>query len=440
MTPLLALAADTLAPGSLTVLRLPAVACAVLVTALSALIARDLGGDRFAQLLAALATGTGTFVLISGHALFTSTPDLAIGVTLVWAVVRALRTGDPRLWLVAGAVLGVGLANKQLPLILAAGLVGGALLTPAARPALRSPWLWAGAAVAVLAWAPVLAWQAAHGWPQLELARQIRAEYGTPGQRMTFVVVQFLLFSLGASVLWVAGLVHLWRGRSGARFRVLGWAWLVVLALLAVTAGQVYYAAALYPPLIAAGAVAVGRRLPRRGARLGVAVAVVAGGVLTLPAALPVLPASTLDASPWSGLAEQQREMVGWPELVDQVARAYRSIPQPQRAQAVVFTANYGEAGAVDRFGPSRGLPPAFSGHNGFAAWGPPSAPAAAPVVVVWEDGAPDPAVFRGCGAGDPVRTGVRDEESTRAAVYVCAGGVAGGWAQAWPRLTFLSS
>jgi hypothetical protein len=165
-----------------------------------------------------------------------------------------------------------------------------------------------------------------------------------------------------------------------------------------------------------------------------------ASSALTLPAALPVLPARTLDASVWSGLGEQQREMVGWPQLVDQVALAYRSVPQPQRATTVVFTANYGEAGAVDRFGPRRGLPPAFSGHNGFAAWGPPTAPASAPVVVVWEGGVPDPAVFRGCGPGDPVRTGVHDEESSAAAVYLCSGGVTGGWPRVWPRLVHLSS
>jgi hypothetical protein len=106
----------------------------------------------------------------------------------------------------------------------------------------------------------------------------------------------------------------------------------------------------------------------------------------------------------------------------------------------VVFTGNYGEAGAVDRFGPQRGLPQAFSGHNGFAAWGPPAAPASAPVVVIWEGGAPDPAIFRGCGAGEQVRTGVHDEESSLAAVYLCSGGVTGSWAQVWPRLVHLSS
>jgi hypothetical protein len=439
LTPLLARLADTLAPGSLLALRLPAVLVAAGVTLLSGLIARELGGDRFAQLLAALTTGTGTFVLASGHGLFTSTPDLLIGVALVWLTVRALRTRDARLWLVAGVVLGVGLLNKQLPLFLTAGLVAGALLTTPARPALRSAWLGAGAAVAALAWTPVLAWQARHGWPQLELAGQIRAEYGAPDQRILFAAGQLMLFSIGAGYLWGTGLVHLWRGRAGAAFRALAWAYLVVITLFVVTAGQVYYPGAMYPALIAAGAVALSRR-PTGHRRTVTAAAIVASSVLTLPAALPVLPAQMLDRSVWSGLAEPQREMVGWPQVVDQVAAAYRTIPADRRASAVVFTANYGEAGAVNRFGPARGLPTAYSGHNGFGEWGPPPAPAAAPVVVVWQDEPPDPTIFRGCGPGRPIRTGVANEESIRGMIYVCSAGVNDGWAAVWPRLVHLSS
>ena len=158
---------------------------------------------------------------------------------------------------------------------------------------------------------------------------------------------------------------------------------------------------------------------------------------LTLPAALPVLSPTALAASPWNGLGETQRETVGWPELVDQVAAAYWSIPADRRSHAGIYATNYGEAGAVDRFGPPLGLPPAWSGHNGYGLWGPPPLDLA-PVVVIWEDSTPD-LFFADCHKFAVVSGPVSNEESDRAAVYVCAS-PDGGWGQAWTQLRHLSS
>jgi 4-amino-4-deoxy-L-arabinose transferase-like glycosyltransferase len=438
LTPLLARLMDDLGRGSLTVVRLPALLAATGASLLTGLTARELGGRGFAQGLAALAVAGGTYVLISGHLLATSTIDLAVWVAVTWLVTRILRTGDDRLWLAAGAVTGVGLLNKQLVAVLLLGLAVGVLATPRLRPALRSGWLWAGAALVVLAWTPVLVWQAAHGWPQLTLAGQIRAEYGTPGARAGFAAQQLVLFSLGATGLWVLGLVRVWRDPQRRGLRLLGWCSLVVLGVFAVTAGQGYYPGGIYPALIAAGAVAVerSRRLGGRP-RWAVVGAVAVTSALLVPAALPVLPPATLGATVWGGIGEQQREMVGWPHLVDLVDQAYRSIPAQQRSRAGIFTANYGEAGAVDRFGPALGLPRAWSGHNGYGLWGPPPADVS-PVVVVWEDGPPDRR-FSGCRRTARVTAPVSNEESDRASVYVCDGPV-DGWAAAWPRLAHLSS
>ena len=440
LTPLLARAMELLHPHSPLVLRVPAVALMVGVTAVTALLARDFGGGRFAQGLAGLAVGSGTVLLLGGHVLVTATVDLAVWVGITWLAVRLLHSGDRRWWLPLGALLGIGLLNKQLPLLLAAGLVAGLLLTPSARPLLRGPWPWIGGATAAACWAPVLLWQARHGWPQLTLAGQIRAEYGRPGERIAALVGQLLLFGLGAGVLWIMGVRQLFRRPELAPYRPLAWAWVVAFLLFVVTAGQVYYLAGLYPVLIAAGAVAVERWRRRRAVAM-VALVVVTAALL-VPSVLPVLSPSELDASPWAALSEPQLDMVGWPALVDQVAAAYRTIPAPDRARAVVFTNNYGEAGAVEEYGPARGVPvPAYSGHNGFAGWGPPPV-ADGPVVVVREG---DPAGsapsrwFTGCRSAGPVVTGVRNEESRFAQVWTCTGTV-GGWTAIWPQLTFLAA
>jgi hypothetical protein len=299
------------------------------------------------------------------------------------------------------------------------------------------PWL--GGLIAAAAWAPVLWWQASHGWPQLSLARQIRAEYGAPGERIGFVVAQFLLFGPVGALLWVRGLAGLLRDEALARFRALGVAWLVVLAVFVVTAGQAYYPAGAYPGLIAAGAVLVERWRP--WARWSVLAAVPLTAALLAPVALPVLPPAELASSPWAGAAEVQLDTVGWPALVDQVAAAYRTIPAPQRAGAVLYAGNYGEAGALEEYGPARGLPAvASSGHNGFADWGPP-AERAGPVVAVVEQDRPrtPPAAFEGCRFVSGIRTGVDNEEQASAAVWVCDR-AAGGWSRAWTRLRHLSS
>lgn len=438
LVPLLARAADVLAPGSLTAYRLPAVLAAVGVVMLSALLARDLGGRAVAQVLTAVVVGGGAITLALGHLFVTASIDVLIWTATVWLTVRVLRTGQERWWLAVGAVVGVGLLNKTLPVVLVVGLLVGALLTPAVRPRLRSGWLWAGAAVALACWAPNVAWQAAHGWPQAELASQIRAEYGTADERIGFAVLQLAMFGPAGLVLWVTGLVASLRSPRREWQPVLAWAWITVLAVFVVTAGQGYYPAAVYPPLIAAGAVVFQDRWPSRRAGAALVAAAVILTLPPLPSALPVLPAATLAGSPLAGLGENQFETVGWPEFVAQVAAAHGTVPAADRASAVVFTSNYGEAGAVELLGPAHGLPAAYSGHNAYAAWGPP--PATARYAVVVSPGDP-PEVFEGCVRRGAVRNaeGVPNEESTEAVIHVCPAPVAG-WAAAWPRLTHLSS
>ncbi len=434
LTPLLARLMHDVGGGSLVVFRLPATLSAVGASLLSGLVARELGGRAFAQGLATLAVAGGAFVLLSGHLLATSTIDLVVWVCLTWLVTRIARTRDPRLWLAVGAVVGVGLLNKQLVLVLVVGLAVGALATPRLRSTLTSRWLVAGVVVAGVAWAPVLAWQATHGWPQLTLASQIRAEYSTADERVGFAALQVLLFSLAATVLWVIGLARLLTDPAWRWARGLAWAWLVVMAVFVATAGQGYYPGGTYPALIAAGAVVVERH---RWARIPAVVGVLVTSALTLPAVLPILSPAALGASPWSGLGETQRETVGWPQFVAVVDRAYRSIPAGNRANAGIFTMNYGEAGAIDRFGPALGLPKAWSGLNGYGLWGPPPQ-GVEPVVVVWEDSSPE-GPFTGCRFYAKVTGPVSNEETDRASVYVCDR-PDGGWATAWPRLRHLSN
>ena len=189
---------------------------------------------------------------------------------------RLARTGEQRLWLPFGAVAEVALVNKQPVLVLLLGLTIGVIATLGWRPVSAGRWMWADAGLALVLWLPVLVRQAEHGWPQLDIAGQIRTEYGTTSQRVGFVVLQLVLFSLGATILWLAGIVWAWRQPDRRYARVLVWSWAVVLVVFLVTAGQAYYPAGTYPGLIAAGAGPARQRRRLRWIVLGVGAATLA--------------------------------------------------------------------------------------------------------------------------------------------------------------------
>ena len=195
---------------------------------LTGLLARELGGSRRAQALASACAAVGVIVLFTGHLLSTSTFDLLTWTAVTWLVVRALRTGDERLWLLAGVVLGVGLLNKPLPAFLALGLLAGVAIA-GPRRLLRSPYVWAGAAIALLLWSPWLIWQADHGWPQIDVSRSI-AEGGSTSSEPWWAIVPFqlLLVSPLLAPFWIAGLVRLFRDEALRELRFLagrGWCW-----------------------------------------------------------------------------------------------------------------------------------------------------------------------------------------------------------------------
>jgi len=439
LTPLLARIADSIAPGSLIALRTPSALAAAAVVVLAALAARELGGARPAQILAAAVTATSGVILITGHLLSTTTNDILIWATITYLALRALVRDQPRLWLVVGAVAGVGLENKHLVAFLLAGLAVGVALSPAARHHATSPWAWAGAAIAVALWLPNLIWQASHGWPQITLAGDVRGEYGVVGERLAYVLLQIVLISPLAAPLWVAGLVALFRRPGLAATRPIAWAYVVLLLTFLVVGGKGYYLAGLYPVLVAAGLVMLAERWagrPRLLAAAGAALAI--AGLLVLPAGLPVLPERTFVSSIWSGIGEEQRETIGWPEFVDAVSAARAQIPPASRARAIVLTGNYGEAGAVEWYGKDIGLPPVYSGHNGFGLWGPP--PDGSGPVLVAGYGRTAPPGLSGCRVAARVenRAGA-DNEERGGEILICQGPSVS-WRTLWPSIVHLSA
>jgi 4-amino-4-deoxy-L-arabinose transferase-like glycosyltransferase len=431
LTPLIAAGADLVRPGSLRVLLLvPALLCGLDVL-LAAGLARDFGGGRRAQLLAALATAFGAGIWATGHLLSTTTVDLFFWVLIVRLVLRVLRRNEPRGWLLVGLATGLALQNKDLIAFGMAALVAGIAVTPSVRHHLRSPWLWAGGLLAVAIWSPYLVWQARHGWPQLTLAGQIRSDNDGPGGIAQLVLLQLVIVSIYAAVLIWQGLRELWRRPEWAYARPLAVAYPLLLVFFVVDGGKDYYTLGFLVPLAAVGAVVQAERdTPRQWRRFAVVLGLVA--LIPLPGMLPLLPASTLDGTPWAAVNPDALETVGWPGVVQQVRDVANGLPAGQRAGAVIVTSNYGEAGALLWYGAPL---PVFSGHNGFGDWGPPATDGA---VVFVGDELPPGDALRSCRRAGTLRTGVDDQEDGTA-IWVCAG-PNGGWASAWPKIRHLDA
>jgi 4-amino-4-deoxy-L-arabinose transferase-like glycosyltransferase len=435
LTPLLARAMTELAPDSLTVLRVPAALAAGATVLLTGLLARELGGRRRAQTIAAGCAAVAALVLFTGHQLSTSTFDLLGWTAVTWLAVRAVRTGEDRLWPVAGVVLGVGLLNKPLPAFLALGLLAGVALA-GPRRLLRNPYVWAGAAIALVLWSPWIVWQAAHGWPQIDVSRAIAAGGSASSQPWWAIVpFQLLLVSPLLAPVWIAGLVKLFTDPNLRSVRFLAWAWVALVVVFMATGGKPYYVGGLLPVLLAAGALAVDGWLDRgrtRVRRAGLVAAVAVSALVDLVIALPVLPADRAGAV--VAVNADVGETIGWLDLARTVARVYHRLPA---GGAVILTRNYGEAGAIDRYGPALGLPHAYSGHNAYGDWGPPPDSSAAVVAV-----APRPAAvtgqLRGCRVAARIDNRARvDNDERGAAVLVCRG-PRRPWSRAWAALRHL--
>jgi hypothetical protein len=356
--------------------------------------------------------------------------------TISWLLARSVRTRENWLLLPAGLALGLGLLNKSLIGVFAVTLLAGiAIAGP--RRLLRSGWLWAAAAVVAVCAAPYLAWQSLNGWPQLDMIGSI-AGGDAQGGRIGFIPFQLLLVSPVLAPVWIAGLVRLLRAGPGRPFRFLALAYLLLALVYLLAGGKAYYLAGLYPALLAAGSISTDgwlRELPGRVRLVGAALAL--SLVVSAVVGLAVLPARAL--GPVLAVNPDAGEQVAWPRYVDQIAAVWNRLPGSQRASGVVLTQNYGEAGAIDRYGPSRGLPAAYSGHNGFADWAQPLGQAAPVLLVGYADDGERGRLFGACEQQATLDNGLGlDTQEQGVPVWVC-GQPARPWAETWDDVRHLS-
>jgi len=375
---------------------IPALAGTALV-AITILIARELGGDRYAQLLAGIAVLLCPAVLGVDSLMTMNAVEPVFWMGCIWVVARILRTGDSRLWLWFGLLAGLGLENKHSTLSFGFAVTIALLLTHHRREFAKK-WIWIAAVIAFAIFLPNLIWQIRHHFPTIEDLENVRRE----GKNvvlgpLAFVKEQILDQHPILLPVWLAGLIWFLRDR---RWRVLGLTFAVFFVLMEVAHGKNYYVFPIYPMLLAGGAVVIEHWLANRPVwrRAQIVAIIVLASLPAIPLATWVLPPERLlayqnaigfkpakaEVHMESLLPQPIADQFGWPEMAHEVANIYNSLSPEDRAQTGIWAGNYGEAGAINEFGPQYGLPHAYSRHQNHWYWGPPPQVYKNLIVIQW--------------------------------------------------------
>jgi len=407
---------------------LPAIAQGI-VMILAALIARDMGGKRNAQILTAFAVFIAPISLFGGTVIMYFAFDYLWWVMVAFFLVRLLATDDARYWLGIGAGIGLGMMTKYTMAFFVAGLVVAVLVTPA-RKYLRSKWLYFGAGLALLVFLPNLIWQIQHNFISLEYLASIHARDISWGRSDDFLPEQFFLTTNPLSLpLWALGLSLCLFAVSMKRFRALGWMFLVTFALFAINKGRGYYTGPAYVMLLAAGCVwfegwfeGLGGKKRQVGFGLLWTTQVI-GSLIGVILMKPIAPINSPLWDITTGVTDDLfTEMIGWQDMTKQVAEIYQSIPEGEKPRTVILAGNYGEAGALDLYGDEYGLPRIISGGNnywyrGYGDFEPET------VIVVGFESSYAGRFFASCNYSGTVKNSynVKNEETTyHTGLYVC--------------------
>jgi 4-amino-4-deoxy-L-arabinose transferase-like glycosyltransferase len=381
---------------------IPALASSLLVVQ-TAVLAREFGGRRFALLLSAITAVIAPQYLSNGSLLGTNCLEPNLWMGCAYFVILAIKRDDPRYWLWCGAVAGIGLQEKYSIALFGFGMVIGLLLTPQRRVFLNL-WIWLGGLAAFLIFLPNVLWNIHNHWPFVELMQNIRAE----GRDVVLSLPQYffqqtLLVEPLTAPIWITGLIAFFFSARLKPYRALGWCYLVCFTVFFVLHGKNYYLAPVYPMLLAAGAVVIesaieGRAVDGAGSEVlrtsrnwrvwlkpAIVIVLLAGGAHLAPVVVPILSPDKFIAylkylpmklpvmehdHARAVLPQWYSDQFGWEEIVAGTAKAYNQLTPAERPGCGIFAQDYGQAGAIDFFGPRYGLPPALSGHQTYYLWG----------------------------------------------------------------------
>ena len=407
---------------------------------LAASMAKNIGGGRAAQSFTALGVSI-SVVSLSSSSLFQYVSfDFLWWVLIAWLVVHLIKTENERWWVAIGAVIGLGFLTKYTIVFFVVGLVVGFFATPL-RKQIKGGWVWIGAVTALLIASPNLIWQVQNDFVSLDFLRSIHERDVRIGRTGGFLIEQLYIPSNVVTIpFWISGLVALFVWEPLRRFRILGWMAVIPFLLFTVAQGRSYYTGPLYPMLIAAGAVWLFGLLEstKFAKKLAVAITVpimlIAGAVF----AAVVIPIAPVGSNWWRTALDingDLREEFGWPEMTAEVARIWETLTEDERRRTAIYASNYGEAGAINLYGPRYGLPRAISGVNSFWARGYGDIPPETVIVLGSRRERLEERFELVSVAGQiPNPLGIANEESQRPEIYICRQPKQP-WQELWPKI-----
>jgi hypothetical protein len=366
---------------------LPAVAGAAVVV-LAGLTARRLGGGKFAQGLAACCVIVAPLMLGADSIFSMNSFDVLFWTSAFFLMIAIVENDHPKYWIFLGAVLGLGLLNKISVLWLGAGFFIGLLCTRH-RKLLMTAGAWLAVGIAFALFLPHIIWQVANGFPTLEFIRNASTGKYVAASPLMMLAGQVMNMNPLTLVIWLPGLIYFLIARPARQFRILPVIYFLVFLILAANgSSKSEYLGPMFPMLFALGGVASEKfliRFSRRWLKPVILSLLFLSGILLAPFAIAVLPIgsfiaysrllgaapSTPEKKELGPLPQHYADMFGWEKMTAVVAAAYGTLTPAEKAQCAIVARNYGEAGAIDFFGPKYGLPGAISGHNNYWLWGP---------------------------------------------------------------------
>ncbi|MGI9035136.1 MAG: glycosyltransferase family 39 protein [Pyrinomonadaceae bacterium] len=439
VTPFIARLAFALFGDSLVGLRFFGALAIGIAMVLSGLMARALGGSRFAQLLAALGVAVAPICIIQGSLFQYVSFDYLCWVCIAFLMIKLLQTDNPRWWLGIGAFIGIGMLTKYTVALFVIGIVVGVLATRARRY-LKSPWLWAGVAVSLIIWLPNIVWQIQHQFISIDFMRSIHERDVAIGRTQNFIAEQFFICTNFVTVpLWLAGLWFYAKHPLGARFRAVFWMFVIPLILFIFLQGRSYYFAPAYPMLFAAGGILCERGINSRSLnfarliRAGIIIILLGGGAIFSLVLMPIAPVNSALWRKSAAMQDNFVEEIGWRELTETVAAIYNNLPDDEKSQAGILAGNYGEAGAINLYGTDYGLPKVISTTNSYWLRGY-GEPAPQTLIVVGYSQAKVGELFESCRlAGQITNQYAVENEETRVHknIFVCRG-LRESWEEFW--------
>jgi hypothetical protein len=429
---------------------IPALATSAAVV-LTAMIARELGGRRFATVFSALAFITVPIYLNDGSVMTTNCLEPLLWMGCVYFAILAIKRDNPRYWLWFGVVAGIGLEEKYSIAVLGFSLVLGLLLTEQRR-VFASKWIWLGGALAFLVFLPNFLWNVRNHWPFVELMHNIKAEgRDVVLSPAAFFAQQVLVAHPILAPVWILGVFAFLFSAKLKPYRFLGWTYLIAFTVFVVLKGKNYYLGPIYPAYMAAGAMVIESYIARSHQvwlKPVIVTITLASGAWLAPVVMPVLPVdqfiSYMNKLPFEVPRSEHSHMrailpqhfadeFGWEEIVAAVNQAYAKLAPEERAGCAIMAQNYGQAGAIDFLGRKYGLPPALSGHQTYFLWGPRGY--SGNCLIVLDDsrkvleGLFEHVEYVGKSAENPYAL------EREIPVFICRGAKFGSLAKIWPRL-----